>query len=254
MVASCDKRRSSVVLSSCRPFFAGVTTTVVPCSATPAETGARPARASASRTLPACVRAADDRLDVDARGNDERDLGPRGECPRRGRVDVDRDEPPARNAIGAAAGPDRHLLPAPAVELPLDLRAAVAADVSPQHVDAGLGRAPELQAARDRGAGCGDQEHGDENGKAFHSDSEATNPAVSRIRRSRIVLRMELRDLPSVDELARSVSDPLAVAAARTVLDRAREEIQAGADPGDLAARLETELTARPPAGPAARR
>ncbi|MDQ1461896.1 MAG: L-seryl-tRNA(Ser) seleniumtransferase, partial [Actinomycetota bacterium] len=60
---------------------------------------------------------------------------------------------------------------------------------------------------------------------------------------------MELRDLPSVDELTRSLEDPLAVAAARAVLARAREEIQAGVDPGDLSARLETELTsARAPA------
>ena len=55
---------------------------------------------------------------------------------------------------------------------------------------------------------------------------------------------MELRDLPSVDELARGVDDPLAVAAARGVLARAREEIQAGADPGDLHERLRGELTA----------
>ena len=55
---------------------------------------------------------------------------------------------------------------------------------------------------------------------------------------------MELRDLPSVDELARAAGDPLAVDAARTVIDRAREEIQAGADPGDLAARLSDELAA----------
>jgi L-seryl-tRNA(Ser) seleniumtransferase len=53
---------------------------------------------------------------------------------------------------------------------------------------------------------------------------------------------VELRDLPSVDELARGLDDPLAVAAARTVLDRAREEIRAGADPGDLAERLAAEL------------
>ena len=46
---------------------------------------------------------------------------------------------------------------------------------------------------------------------------------------------MQLRDLPSVDELARGVDDPLAVDAARRVLDRAREEIRGGADPGDLA-------------------
>jgi L-seryl-tRNA(Ser) seleniumtransferase len=53
---------------------------------------------------------------------------------------------------------------------------------------------------------------------------------------------MELRDLPSVDELAREAGDPLAVDAARAVIERAREEIQAGAEPGDLAARLREEL------------
>ena len=55
---------------------------------------------------------------------------------------------------------------------------------------------------------------------------------------------MELRDLPSVDELVRGVEDPLAVDAARAVLARAREEIRAGLDPGDLPARLEAELAA----------
>ena len=55
---------------------------------------------------------------------------------------------------------------------------------------------------------------------------------------------MELRDLPSVDELARDTDDPLAVEAARTVLAQAREEIRAGADPGDLGARLRAELAA----------
>ena len=53
---------------------------------------------------------------------------------------------------------------------------------------------------------------------------------------------MELRDLPSVDELAREAGDPLAVDAARVVIERARKEIRAGADPGDLAARLRDEL------------
>ena len=59
---------------------------------------------------------------------------------------------------------------------------------------------------------------------------------------------MELRDLPSVDELAREAGDPLAVDAARAVIDRAREAIQAGSDPGDLTARLREELaeTRRP--------
>src|SRR6266545_2754187 len=55
---------------------------------------------------------------------------------------------------------------------------------------------------------------------------------------------MELRDLPSVDELARGMDDPLAVDAARSVLARAREQIQAGDDPGDLAAQLREELSA----------
>ena len=59
---------------------------------------------------------------------------------------------------------------------------------------------------------------------------------------------MRLRDLPSVDELARAADDPLAVEAARTVIARAREEIQAGSDPGDLRERLREELdTARRP-------
>jgi L-seryl-tRNA(Ser) seleniumtransferase len=53
---------------------------------------------------------------------------------------------------------------------------------------------------------------------------------------------VELRDLPSVDELARGVDDALAVDGARTVLARAREEIAAGLDPGDLESRLRKEL------------
>ena len=53
---------------------------------------------------------------------------------------------------------------------------------------------------------------------------------------------MRLRDLPSVDELARAVGDPLGVEAARAVLTRAREEIRAGFEPGDLAARVEAEI------------
>jgi len=53
---------------------------------------------------------------------------------------------------------------------------------------------------------------------------------------------VQLRDLPSVDELARGIDDPLAVEAARAVLARAREEIRAGAEPGDLAERVLAEL------------
>jgi L-seryl-tRNA(Ser) seleniumtransferase len=55
---------------------------------------------------------------------------------------------------------------------------------------------------------------------------------------------MELRDLPSVDELARASGDPLAIDAAREVLARAREEIRAGREPGDLAERLREQLRA----------
>src|SRR4051794_40463734 len=58
---------------------------------------------------------------------------------------------------------------------------------------------------------------------------------------------MELRDLPSVDELARDqrlAGEPavLAVEAARSALARAREEIRAGHDPGDLGERALQEL------------
>src|SRR3954449_13369070 len=60
---------------------------------------------------------------------------------------------------------------------------------------------------------------------------------------------MKLRDLPSVDELARDerlAGEPpaLAVEAARAALARAREEIKAGHDPGDLGERALRALTA----------
>jgi L-seryl-tRNA(Ser) seleniumtransferase len=60
---------------------------------------------------------------------------------------------------------------------------------------------------------------------------------------------MRLRDLPSVDELARDerlAGEPaaLAVEAARAALARAREEIKAGHDPGDLGERAARELAA----------
>src|SRR5205823_1792610 len=68
---------------------------------------------------------------------------------------------------------------------------------------------------------------------------------TSRRRRTRSSLSVvELRDLPSVDELARGIDDPLAVDAARSVIERAREEIRAGAEPGDLAVQLQEELRA----------
>jgi L-seryl-tRNA(Ser) seleniumtransferase len=55
---------------------------------------------------------------------------------------------------------------------------------------------------------------------------------------------MQRRDLPSVDELARGIDDPQAVAAARTVLERARAGIRAGEEPGDLRAALAAEIAA----------
>ena len=45
-----------------------------------------------------------------------------------------------------------------------------------------------------------------------------------------------------MDELARAVEDPLAVDAARAVIERAREEIRLGREPGDLAARMRKEI------------
>jgi L-seryl-tRNA(Ser) seleniumtransferase len=61
---------------------------------------------------------------------------------------------------------------------------------------------------------------------------------------------VELRDLPSVDELAGdgrlagAAPRPLLVSAARSALAHAREELQAGAEPGDLVERVESELAA----------
>jgi L-seryl-tRNA(Ser) seleniumtransferase len=55
---------------------------------------------------------------------------------------------------------------------------------------------------------------------------------------------VRLRDLPSVDELVRGSGDPLAVDAARSLLERAREQIRAGQDPGDLSGRLREALVA----------
>jgi L-seryl-tRNA(Ser) seleniumtransferase len=60
---------------------------------------------------------------------------------------------------------------------------------------------------------------------------------------------MKLSELPSVDELLRSpelqaAPHALAVDAARAVLERAREDIRSGADPGDLASRVADELAA----------
>jgi len=55
---------------------------------------------------------------------------------------------------------------------------------------------------------------------------------------------VNLRDLPSVDKLSKAADDPLAVDAARAVLERAREEIRAGSDPGNLSQRVRDEIAA----------
>jgi L-seryl-tRNA(Ser) seleniumtransferase len=60
---------------------------------------------------------------------------------------------------------------------------------------------------------------------------------------------VKLRDLPSVDELLRDprladTPHALGVEAARTALDRARDEIRTGSDPGDLVRLVEDELAA----------
>src|SRR5207302_6542491 len=69
-------------------------------------------------------------------------------------------------------------------------------------------------------------------------------PQAATAPRVGIIQGVELRDLPSVDELARDIDDPLAVDAARSVLARAREEVRMGADPGDLTERVRAELSA----------
>jgi len=65
---------------------------------------------------------------------------------------------------------------------------------------------------------------------------------MTRSRGRSYTSEMQLRDLPSVDELARTVDDPLSVDAARRVIALARDEIRAGGDPGDLRGRLLAEL------------
>jgi len=51
-------------------------------------------------------------------------------------------------------------------------------------------------------------------------------------------------ELAADERLASAAPRPLVVAAVRSALERAREEIRAGADPGDLADRVESELAA----------
>jgi L-seryl-tRNA(Ser) seleniumtransferase len=55
---------------------------------------------------------------------------------------------------------------------------------------------------------------------------------------------VELRDLPSVDELVRELDEPhaFAVSVARAVLDRARATIRGGGDPGDVLEAVKSEL------------
>ena len=92
-----------------------------------------------------------------------------------------------------------------------------AADVDAEHADAGLRGAVVLDRPGDGGPDGGehDQPGRDEN-PPFHPDSEAAADGGLSWQ------RVELRDLPSVDELARQSDDPLAV-------DAARERARAGA-------------------------
>ena len=200
--------------------------------------------------------ACDHRLHLDVVRHEQRDRRPCGERTRRRRLTVDRDEPAARDVVGVPAGADRHGQLRPPRERPVDLRPRLPADVDPEHAHPRLGRPAILERTRDSGADRGQRDHGkqDESG-ALHPDSEAVTSAGRRdgpfaaLSHSRIVLNVELRDLPSVDELTRRSDDPLAVEAARSVLARAREEIRAGVDPGDLPQRLVDELaSARRPA------
>src|SRR5262249_60869424 len=103
-------------------------------------------------------------------------------------------------------------------------------------------RAPRLRAARERGAPGRPTRRPPRRRAARGRRARASSRTVKQRGRIYRVPAMELRDLPSVDELARESDDPLAVDAARAVIDCAREEIQAGADPGDLAARVREEL------------
>src|SRR4029077_9079913 len=98
------------------------------------------------------VRAPDHRYDVSTLGDDERELGPGTERPFGCCLRVDRHEPAPLDVERPVAGADRHRTPAPALQVANDLFAALAADVDAEHVHAGLGGAPELQAARHGGA------------------------------------------------------------------------------------------------------
>ena len=89
----------------------------------------------------------------------------------------------------------------------------------------GQGRRGEQDGADDERRDARQRPRNQPRGELGHGAKVAGAPTLLAVR---------LRDLPSVDELARGIDDPLAVDAARAVLARAREEIRAGADPGDL--------------------
>jgi L-seryl-tRNA(Ser) seleniumtransferase len=96
------------------------------------------------------------------------------------------------------------------------------------------------KSGRDRGR----EEHEDEQRDADPPEHE---PTVASVPVVPTLSRVRLRDLPSVDELLRdprlaAEPRPLALAAARAALERAREEIRAGAEPGDMAERAVAEL------------
>ena len=87
-----------------------------------------------------------------------------------------------------------------------------------------------------RSGQASEHHNGDEPGTSHDLQSSRSHSTTLAFR--------EIAGSPSVDELVRGTSDPLAVAVAREVLERAREEIRAGSEPGDLLARLEEALGA----------
>src|SRR5207248_630123 len=71
-------------------------------------------------------------------------------------------------------------------------------------------------------------------GRADRRVLRATLRARAHCGRAQGGRAMRLRDLPSVDELARELDDPLAVEAARAVLSQARDAIDTVSDTAEL--------------------